>query len=114
MGNFARAHGLVSVAIRKGKLPKLDGTIKCTDCEKPAKHYDHRDYLKPLKVAAVCISCNHKRGSGINKGKRDGVTMKMPEDLYLKLKNHASRTHRALKTTLELIIEEYAKLNPLD
>jgi hypothetical protein len=36
--------------------------IKCTDCEALALSYDHRDYLLPLKVEPVCLSCNARRG----------------------------------------------------
>lgn len=52
----------VSRAIKKGDLPKLDGTIACVDCGKPACDYDHRDYSKPLQVEPVCRSCNLLRG----------------------------------------------------
>lgn len=56
----------VGAAIRKavvsGGIQKLDGSVPCVDCGKPARHYDHRDYTKPLDVAPVCRSCNFKRG----------------------------------------------------
>lgn len=56
------ARAAVAQAIRDGKLPRLDGTIQCVDCGKPAKNYDHREYARPLDVQPVCRSCNLKRG----------------------------------------------------
>jgi hypothetical protein len=53
-------------AVARGKLPRLDGTVKCTDCPAPATEYDHRDYAKSkrLDVVPVCHACNVKRGPG--------------------------------------------------
>lgn len=51
-------------AVKKGDLPHIS-TQTCTDCGKQAKHYDHRDYDKPLDVEPVCVSCNVKRGPAI-------------------------------------------------
>lgn len=62
-----RAQNQVFWAIRKGKLPKLDGSIACVDCGLPAWEYDHRDYDKPLDVEPVCLSCNKRRGRAANK-----------------------------------------------
>lgn len=45
-----------------GVLPPLDGSIACVDCGAPAKHYDHRDYSRPLDVEPCCHSCNLRRG----------------------------------------------------
>lgn len=59
-----RCRSMVGAAIKRGELPKLDGTIKCTDCPNPAKCYDHRDYGKPLKVDPVCKMCDAIRGPG--------------------------------------------------
>jgi hypothetical protein len=56
------AHRIVQKAVRKGLLPKLDGSILCTDCTAPAAVYDHREYAKPLAVEPVCKSCNVRRG----------------------------------------------------
>lgn len=61
-----RARNIVARAVNCGELPRLDGDIACVDCGKPAKHYDHRDYLYPLFVQPVCRSCNARRGAGIN------------------------------------------------
>lgn len=58
-----RAHAIVCSAIDAGDLPKLDGANPCFDCGKPAQHYDHRDYGKPLDVDPVCRTCNKLRGS---------------------------------------------------
>ena len=59
---MARAQSAVTNAIRQGTLPRLDGTIPCVDCGRPAQCYDHRAYAKPLDVAPVCRSCNGRRG----------------------------------------------------
>jgi len=56
-----RAHHAVAIAIQAQKLLPPE-TLKCTDCDKPATCYDHRDYDKPLDVAPVCNRCNTKRG----------------------------------------------------
>lgn len=50
----------VAYARRRGALadPK---TLACSDCARPARCYDHRDYGKPLDVAPVCSPCNIKR-----------------------------------------------------
>lgn len=57
----AEAHGAVAAAIRGGLLlpPHMH---KCDDCGRRAEQYDHRDYTQPLKVDAVCCSCNILRG----------------------------------------------------
>jgi hypothetical protein len=61
----AAAHRAVYLAVQRGDLPRLDGTIKCTDCPNKARHYDHRDYTKPLDVQPVCVSCNRLRGTAL-------------------------------------------------
>lgn len=61
-----RAHQQVRLAVESGQLKKLDGTIPCVDCAKPATAYDHRDYALPLEVAPVCGACNLKRGMAKN------------------------------------------------
>jgi hypothetical protein len=58
------AHTAVARAIRHGLL-KPAYAFKCTDCDKQAQCYDHRDYDKPLEVEPVCISCNYRRGPAI-------------------------------------------------
>lgn len=61
-----KAHATVYRAIMAGKLPQLDGTVQCADCNAAAQVYDHRDYSKPLEVDPVCRVCNHLRGSTID------------------------------------------------
>jgi len=55
------AHQIVAKAIKAKKLLPPE-TLTCTDCDKPATCYDHRDYDKPLDVEPVCRLCNLKRG----------------------------------------------------
>ena len=57
-----KAGASVGAAILRGELPRLDGSVACADCGRPAKHYEHRDYNKQLDVVQVCQSCNIKRG----------------------------------------------------
>ena len=66
--NWAKRHplagtasNLVSCAVQRGDLPRVD-TLICTDCDKQATDYDHRDYNKPLEVDPVCRGCNGRRG----------------------------------------------------
>lgn len=60
--NIARQ--MVGLAVRRGMLRPASEYL-CVDCGDPAKHYDHRDYNKPLDVVPVCVTCNGKRGRGI-------------------------------------------------
>ena len=39
---------------------------KCVDCGKQAKHWEHRNYARPLIIEPVCQSCNLKRKHSIN------------------------------------------------
>lgn len=73
-----KAHNLVHAAIEAGRLPALTGTIKCRDCGKPARVYDHRDYSRPLKVVPVCHSCNTRRGTAKNKLPKPPVKSRRP------------------------------------
>lgn len=52
-------------AVKEGRLPRA-ATLKCVDCGKQARDWDHRDYAKPLDVEPVCRSCNRKRGPALN------------------------------------------------
>lgn len=61
------AHRELTQAVRDGKIPRLNGNIRCVDCGKKGQAYDHRDYLFPLKVDPVCHKCNKKRGPGKNR-----------------------------------------------
>lgn len=58
----AAAHMAVFLAVRAGRLPRLDGSVPCVDCRQPATEYDHREYAKPLDVEPVCRPCNLRRG----------------------------------------------------
>lgn len=62
--NMAKAKTRVYLAVRTGRLPKAS-TQKCP-CGAQASVYDHRDYLKPTEVTAVCRPCNKKLGKGLN------------------------------------------------
>ena len=57
----------VTRAIRRGDLKPAKECV-CVDCGRQAKHYDHRDYNKPLEVEPVCAKCNHARGHAIPYG----------------------------------------------
>jgi len=59
-----KAIDVVYRAVRSGVLPKAK-TLTCVDCSKPAEHWDHRDYRKPLVVEAVCRVCNFNRGPAL-------------------------------------------------
>ena len=37
--------------------------MTCADCGKTAKHYHHKDYLKPLDIVPLCVSCHLYRHS---------------------------------------------------
>lgn len=57
------AAGKISSAVKKNMLKKLSVEfVNCVDCGARARHYDHRDYNRPLDVSPVCVSCNLKRG----------------------------------------------------
>lgn len=68
---YTLAHEYVTFAVRHGDLPKLDGSIPCVDCGRPACEYDHRDYKKPLEVDPVCKVCNFARGPGLHRDPRE-------------------------------------------
>jgi len=69
LSSYSRAKKLaayeVARAIRQGRLPHLRKVrLPCVDCGSVAENWEHRDYNKPLKVEAVCHSCNLLRGRG--------------------------------------------------
>jgi len=66
MGLSQTATSKVQQAVKRGVLPRLDGSILCMDCGLVATCYDHRDYSKPLEVDPVCMVCNKKRGPAKN------------------------------------------------
>ena len=65
----AIAQGIVSVAVRDGRLP-IAKLFRCADCAGPASEYEHRDYNRPLDVQPICRGCNLRRGPAIP---RDGA-----------------------------------------
>lgn len=75
---FERAQNLVIGAIEAGHLPKPTSRL-CTDCDKRAFCYDHRDYRKPLEVEPVCQGCNNRRGPALPEmTDADGLRYKNP------------------------------------
>lgn len=58
---ISQAHRAVARAIRLGQMPH-PSTLSCTDCDRPAECYDHRDYDRPLDAEPVCRRCNCLRG----------------------------------------------------
>lgn len=95
------AHSVVGNTVRDGRLPKLDGSIKCTDCPKPAVHYDHRDYDKPLAVEPVCRSCNRRRGAGANGIKTGAVIVKVRHEFWRAIKELSIREGRSMGEAIE-------------
>jgi hypothetical protein len=60
--NVRKAHKAVEVAVRKGKLPKID-TQTCKQCDSVANHYHHyKGYDKKywLDVVPLCARCHGK------------------------------------------------------
>lgn len=64
----AKVEYAVTAAVRRGDLKPAKECV-CVDCGAPARHYDHRDYNKPLEVGPVCPSCNARRGPAMGWGK---------------------------------------------
>lgn len=61
----SRANTAIFKAVKAGVLPKVS-SLKCSDCDRQAEAYDHRDYTRPLEVEPVCTQCNGKRGPAYN------------------------------------------------
>jgi len=59
-----QAHAAVARAVRRGELPRAS-SLAFADCGAVARDYDHRDYSRPLDVAAVCHRCNVRRGAAL-------------------------------------------------
>ena len=57
-------HQAVHKEIKAGRLKPITECI-CVDCGRPAEHYDHRDYNRPIDVDPVCAVCNARRGSAV-------------------------------------------------
>ena len=50
-------HNPVQHAVNTGALPPAR-ECNCFVCGKPAQHYHHVDYAKPLEVMPVCVKCH--------------------------------------------------------
>jgi len=55
--NKAKAHAVISRAVRSGNLIRLP----CEKCEAvDSIHAHHDDYLKPLNIRWLCAACHHQ------------------------------------------------------
>jgi hypothetical protein len=111
-----QAHGAVLRAIKKGLLPPIDKNTKCVDCGAPAKHYDHRDYNKPLIVEPVCQICNIRRGPGIpnNNAVPINLTMErrnifLPDAQWNLLVSFAKKTGLSVSELIRRAIDDFLK-----
>jgi hypothetical protein len=60
------ASAAVARSINIGNMISLSKTnLNCSFCSNRARHYDHRDYNRPLDVTPVCFHCNIKLGPAI-------------------------------------------------
>lgn len=104
------AKGRVAQAVKGGKLPKLDGTIPCADCGKPATQYDHRDYNKPLDVEPVCTKCNSKRGRAVGRIDRCNIAINLTTEELKEFRRWALDTDSSsVKIMTELLREALRK-----
>ena len=55
-----RVKHIVNHAVENNRMPRVT-TLICTDCNKPAQHYHHDDYEKPLDVVPLCQICHIQR-----------------------------------------------------
>lgn len=103
--NGSSARYTVSVAVKKGVLPKVTSML-CVDCGVQAEHYDHRDYNQPLVVHPVCRSCNAKRGIAIPdvRLKTNAANRKMLKPI----------THRAIDAAIKPKGDEKVKYTEQD
>lgn len=76
---------VIKKEIRDGRLKKLDGSVLCVDCNRPASVYDHRDYSKPSKVDPVCFVCNARRGPAKNRHLIGFIPVTLKRDVYERL-----------------------------
>lgn len=116
MSNQSRAISLVKKAIRKGLLKKLDFNVKCVDCGFWASHYHHDDYLKPLEVKPLCVSCNRLRGRAKNHDKHQKhrknnhldfvLSTKVNGILYEKVRIEAFEKNITISSFLSKFLEE--------
>jgi len=111
MNNQQRAMAAVAKAKKEGILLPLDGSIQCMDCDKPAAHYDHRDYLRPLDVDPVCVRCNFRRGSAKNNDKGNStfrtISISMAGSLKDKLKIAATNDSRTVSNFVMKILSDW-------
>ncbi len=54
----------VNFAIKSGYLSRPE-SHSCSDCEREASAWEHRDYRRPLDVVPICPGCNARRGPGL-------------------------------------------------
>lgn len=59
-----RARSLITRMVKRGELPNVK-TLKCIECEQPAKEYHHPDYERPDYVIPLCQKC-HRKAHRIN------------------------------------------------
>jgi hypothetical protein len=67
----------VTKAIVNREIPPAKHCV-CVDCGKPARDYDHRDYLRPLAVAPTCKPCNLARGCAFDSKYRPAGEVERP------------------------------------
>jgi len=98
--------GQVATAINRGLLAKLDGSVKCVDCGKPARVYDHRDYAHPLDVDPVCKRCNQKRGPASNYLSDSIVHATITEPIAKNISLLANSEKRSKSAMIRILLEE--------
>jgi hypothetical protein len=79
-----RAHGLVSDAIKLGKLEKTS----CIICENEKTEGHHEDYSKPLEVVWLCDFHHKKRHRQLNKANRKNNEPPSIEDFIEEFKTN--------------------------
>lgn len=106
---MGQAHSAVAYAIKKSVLPPINKDTKCVDCGGQAKHYDHRDYNKPLEVEAVCQKCNMRRGPAIPNLKYKLVIQKhyLFKDQMLELMRLNEKTGIPASRTIRDAIDQF-------
>ena len=97
-----KAYAAVAQAVKTGDLPKVKSQV-CVDCGNQAKHYDHRDYDKPLDVDPVCVSCNLKRGKA--KGPHD-LNIRLTKEVKDALTEKAKADDRSTTNLIQKILKE--------
>lgn len=112
------AHRRVALAVRSGRIPR-PALLRCTDCGRPAAHYDHHRGYAPehaLSVQPVCVACHWQRTYVPSPGSppRDMPhRIKLPAATLAFLRRTAHEQDRTLSELIRLIIErELALLAP--